>query len=336
MVFLGDVFSNRELINTQLISEKFGDETVVVNLESALSSEEVHEKLGPSLIVEMDNLLELCGIADIFCLANNHISDSGVSGLLKTIDVLNKKNKKYCGIDKFEFVDTYENDCKVRIYNITDEFYGNLPLLLGLDSIKRMKPNSDEVDFFVANVHMGIEGTEFINQPMMNVTNALVDLGFSCIFFHHAHVPSGYNNIHGTHVFYGLGNFIFDHGGPSTGLAVKVVFKKENLRIKVFNTSYLDNRIIIESGALPQSAQIINEEASFDYFKDHIAYHYAMAFNGAVYLLSVPYLIRYIYYSTFRRSKKREFSKKLKFQFENNTTYKYFYEWYNINNRWNR
>jgi hypothetical protein len=137
-------------------------------------------------------------------------------------------------------------------------------------------------------------------------------------------------------VFYGLGNFIFDHGGPSTGLAVKVVFKKENLRIKVFNTSYLDNRIIIESGALPQSAQIINEEASFDYFKDHIAYHYAMAFNGAVYLLSVPYLIRYIYYSTFRRSKKREFSKKLKFQFENNTTYKYFYEWYNINNRWNR
>lgn len=336
MVFLGDVFLNRAPINTEVIAENFAEETVVLNLECALQGEVSHDKLGPTLIVDTNHLLELCHIADIFCLANNHISDSGETGLRKTLNCLSSHNKKFCGVSDFEFVDHVENGCIVRIYSFTDDFYGNLPNLSSLASIKSLKSSLDEVDFLVANVHMGIEGTSFINKPMISVTNALVDLGFSCIFFHHAHIPSGYNLVHDTHVFYGLGNFIFDYGGSSNGLAVKVSFYKEGILLNVFNTTYVKGQLKIERTTLPKAAKTMSPNEALSYFRLHIAYHYAMAFNGAIHLLTIPTLVRYVYYSIFRRKKKLEFSRKLKYNFLNNSTYKYFYEWYNFNYRRDR
>lgn len=336
MLFLGDTFIINPSVDIRLFLDNFKDDTIVLNLECSLETGYIQDKLGPSLSANINELIEMCGIADVFCLANNHISDSGKSGLFRTIDVLDRLSKRYCGINNHEYVDTYENGCTVRIYNFTDDFYGNLSHLTGLDSIHSLELNLEEADFFVAVVHMGIEGTEFISQPMRDLANTLASLGFHCIFFHHAHVPSGYDMIEGAHVFYGLGNFIFDYNGPSKGLAVKVAFSKERLIVEAFHTYYIDNQLTFRSSTLPKTAQIINDDDSLNYFKVHLAYHYAMAFNGAIYLLSVPNLIRYIYYSVFRSSKKRNFSQKLKYQFKNNTTYNYFYEWYDTNHRRNR
>ena len=85
--------------------------------------------------------------------------------------------------------------------------------------------------FKIVFVHWG---NEFINRPssqQKRFAHWLVDTGFDLVIGMHPHILQGYETYHGKHIFYSLGNFVFDMAWEPThyGAIVNVDFSKETI-----------------------------------------------------------------------------------------------------------
>ena len=183
---------------------------------------------------------------------------------------------------------------------------------------------------------MGIESSSYISPAMEILANRLENIGFDFIFFHHSHLSSGFDKIGNAHVFYGLGNFIFDYQNNKPGICVLLEFHKTHVSFSIFNIFIEDYKVTLQPLSSLDKPKLINNSASKKYFKEHISFHFAMVTNFGLRYLSSRDFLRYLYYKSFGKSLGISFIKMLREQFKINSTYNYFYEWYNTYYRRNR
>jgi len=248
----------------------------VINLECPLTkSESKIAKTGPHLKADQDsvNLLKKFNI-NICNLANNHIKDYGIQGIIDTCSILDSSNIKYFGLQSYNennplFIDI--DDTRVALISFTENEFSTDSsegiAAIGLDpreqyiQINKAKKNADIV---IVQYHGGVELYPYPAPGQQRYCRFLIEAGADIILSHHSHTISGWETYNNKIIQYGLGNFYFPEL-PNIelwfiGLAAAVkVLKKNDIDFYIFKYDLISHQIeLIEDVEISQKLEKMN------------------------------------------------------------------------------
>ncbi|MBZ1392369.1 CapA family protein [Psychrobacter pacificensis] len=220
----GDIVSNevKEVFTRSDIS--------IVNLECPIIGDASTSisKIGPNIKANKSSFsfLNYLGVNAV-TLSNNHIMDYGTEGLKSTIEGCIENSIDYLGagesfsearkplyiksnsetiaflnISENEFSTTHDNQPGANPLDLVSNYY----------DIIEAKKNSD---YLILIYHGGHEGYKYPSPRMKKTFRYFIDLGVDIVVCHHSHCYSGYEKYKSKHIYYGLGNFIFDWPGSN-------------------------------------------------------------------------------------------------------------------------
>lgn len=220
----------------------------IINLEAPVTdSISKIIKTGPHLKAHeicTRNFLKKLDI-DLITLANNHIKDYDIEGVLETINFCNINGFKTVGAGKnledaakILYVDAPE--AKIAFINIAENEWASaaedtagangMNLIRDVKKINEAKKNSDYV--FVI-VHGGHEYYTLPSPRIQEQYRFYAEQGADIVVSHHTHCISGYEKYKGVPIYYSLGNFLFTKKSPYddwyTGLVLEVEIKNRTL-----------------------------------------------------------------------------------------------------------
>lgn len=195
-------------------------------------------------------------------LANNHLMDYGVEGLLSTLNALDEAALSYAGAGKdlaaarsASYYEVKGKKIAFLSYSKTYpfEFYatkktaGTAPGYVKYvkRDVARARRNSDIV---IVAFHWGAEKRETPKDYQRELAHIAIDSGADIILGHHPHVLQGIEYYKGSVIFYSLGNFAFASYSKSA---------TESIVARIT----MDNHGIIKVEALP--INVNNYEVSF-------------------------------------------------------------------------
>lgn len=185
----------------------------------------------------------------ILNLGNNHIHDFGKTGASTTAAFLEEGNIAYFGLPGGDIAKTLEMHGKEIAFINYNQF-------LGQDDPQKTKQAiwdaRRESDFIVVYTHWGDEyvpATEYAKA----LAHGFIDAGADMVIGSHPHVVQEHELYRGKHIFYSLGNFIFDQywtEAVSTGLGVEVILDGKDVTVKEREFKILrDGRTCLVGGA---------------------------------------------------------------------------------------
>lgn len=206
-------------------------------------------KSGPHHAQEVNTLRGLKDQGfDLVLLANNHIFDFGVDGLLAT-----KQEAIEVGLDTvgaglskdeaYAPLITEIDGLKIGIINACEAQFGVLDYYEREESAGYAWLNHAQIDKEIINLkkkcdfvlffaHAGLENFNIPQKEWRERYKHLCDLGVDVVIGAHPHVPQGWERYHKSLIFYSLGNFYFDGGGwenkESCSFAIELDLKKGN------------------------------------------------------------------------------------------------------------
>lgn len=261
ITFIGDIFPG-ELPYTQNYGVKTQFEThhglfwlseikkilgesdlVIGNLESPLLDEGDAVKGTFWGKADFGSFLKSCGI-NIVNVANNHILEHGNLGFEKTIKVVDQ-----AGIGIIGQAINLKSNIYTKVikgFKIAIAGFSNIKLDGGqkdvtyailtddnvLETLKSM--GDQNADLKILCFHWGNEYVHIPSIEQRKMAYKFIDFGANIIVGHHPHVIQPYEKYKNGHIFYSLGNFIFDfiHSRKvSIGLSASIEVTKENVRL---------------------------------------------------------------------------------------------------------
>jgi poly-gamma-glutamate synthesis protein (capsule biosynthesis protein) len=174
-------------------------------------------------------LLKLRGITAVSD-ANNHSQDCYNQGFIDT--------QKYLGAAGVDYFGGF------ALKDIASEIvvHGVHVALVGLDMTVSPPPSKAVYDlistlktrntFVIVNIHWGTEYSLSAIPAQTEVAHKLIDAGVDLIIGNHPHVVEPVEVYKGKHIFYSLGNFIFDQTDPETkkGLLVYAILSSDGMQ----------------------------------------------------------------------------------------------------------
>ena len=200
----------------------------------------------PTSTTEILNLLNI----KIVSLANNHTDNFYHTGYESTKKFLREANVKYFGnpyntSSKVNNIDAEKYDHKENNINSSEnlseifcqkeicvayigynQFTKNNNSELIIKEIERLKSG---VDFIIIMPHWGEEYEKQANQNQEKLARAWIDAGADAVIGSHPHVIQNHEAYKDKHIFYSLGNYIFDQWfkpDVQNGLGVNIIFEK--------------------------------------------------------------------------------------------------------------
>lgn len=198
----------------------------IVNFEFPIAGNNAKpiRKNGPCLKGQRKSIeaLKYAGF-NVCTLANNHILDQGYDCCLETKNLLESSNVHtvgvgkdlkdagqilylQAGVEKVAVINCCENEFSVATNNKPGAYPLN-PIAL-FYKIKEARNNSNCI---IVIIHGGHEHCQLPSPRMQEQYRFLIDAGADCVINHHQHCYSGYELYKSKPIFYGLGNFLFDH-----------------------------------------------------------------------------------------------------------------------------
>lgn len=231
MVAVGDVMLDRsvwrriESNGPQSIFEKVRDELrsadiTFANLECPLASSGPHApkdcifRADPRAVEVL-----LDGGIDVVAVSNNHSLDAGTSGLMATLDTLDRAGVAYCGAAR-EREDAWE-PCRFEVNGVMLGFVACTDLSFQHGSwckvdtemtefAQRLRAAKEECELLVVSIHWGNEYQSVPTQRQRDVAKAAVEAGADLVIGHHPHTLQGVGQHNGAPILYSAGNFVFD------------------------------------------------------------------------------------------------------------------------------
>jgi len=222
ILFTGDFYPASMKINNLDKKYVYGNcyhlfeesDLIVINFECSLDNEIPRIKQGPNLYLDKKYLDLLWKDKTICCLANNHSTDFGERGLVRTENILNQNKLQTIGTLRNPF---YEEN-NIVIINLCEDEGGEGIAFYSRYLLEQIK-NKDKIKILV--YHGGNEGYPLPNQTIQKDFEYYLSTNkLDCIISHHNHVPSGYSHINDKFVSYGLGNFLFKNHFSNFGYFV--------------------------------------------------------------------------------------------------------------------
>lgn len=237
--FMGDVMLGRsvdEMINKTSYRYPWGDtlsdikrnDLTIINLETTLttSTKKVPKVFNFKASPEAVNVLKTAHI-QVANIANNHILDFSVTGLLETIATLKKAQILYMGAGRTEaearkpLIITVKN-IKIGILGATDneptwEAKGRKPgtNYIAIPDTRKIKEDIDSVrsrvDMLIVSLHWGPNMRQRPTAECREFAHKLIDYGVDIIHGHSAHVFQGIEIYKKKLILYDTGDFIDDY-----------------------------------------------------------------------------------------------------------------------------
>lgn len=198
--------------------------------------------------VDFAQAIKKAGI-DVVSLANNHMKDQGVKGIISTIRVLDDAGVQHAGAGqnlseaqamarmvipskqggpdlKVGILAYNDRDVVPESYHATADQSGTN--IMDIERLKQdIQKNRSEVDVLVVSMHSGTEYSKVANKKQIDFAHTAIDAGADMVIGHHPHVLQPIEVYKGKYIFYSLGNFVFDQPWPDTKQSVLV-----NMRIR--------------------------------------------------------------------------------------------------------
>lgn len=164
---------------------------------------------------------------DLYGVANNHVMQHGAEAYLQMVDYIGSKGVLYAGsLDKPTIVfDHQGKKVAITIFNQRPENFTSPPLYWAMpeyEDVRTELKKYENCDYRIVYVHWGIE---FINYPYIDqkqFAHFLVDSGTDLVIGMHPHVMQGFEVYKGKHIFYSLGNCVFNMPWEPTKYSLQV------------------------------------------------------------------------------------------------------------------
>jgi len=231
IVIAGDMFSPNRVKDKIYIKKRIRDSvgscnTFIGNFEGVLYNKGVREKRRSILVMDDDSVdFFKIGNTNIMNLANNHISDMGEIGIIKTIETLKKKGFLILGAGhnlessikpvrltikgkKISFLSFASTEPYVGAIAATCTKPGVAPLDLDIviDCIKKEKI---KCDYLFLLLHWGREHIRFPDVIQIEYAKKFITEGADYLVGCHPHIIQGAMDINYGRVWFSLGNFLF-------------------------------------------------------------------------------------------------------------------------------
>ncbi len=197
----------------------------IVNVEFALTElgeEAAIRKFGPNLKAAPGcaETIKAIGVTDVL-LSNNHTLDFGVRGLMDTMKALENVSLPYTGVGENDTdsrrIYYFEQEGKrFSLVNVCEHEYSYaLPNRMGtnpfdpfltMQDIREAKKTSD---FCIVVYHGGKEHCRYPSPRLRNLCHEMVYCGADIVLCQHSHCIGCYEELEGSHIVYGQGNFHF-------------------------------------------------------------------------------------------------------------------------------
>lgn len=228
IIFTGDLLIdgvNKKIdFGSKLRSLIDSSDIVCCNLEGPITTEKKSiKKVGPVIKQSCDMAKYLGDKGFNLCaLANNHIMDYGINGLVDTIKSIEKEKISHvgAGVNYEEALKPFifkKDDVEVCIINVAENGFGAITneqsegyLYFGHDRFEDdLKKYCDIYKNVILIVHAGCEMFNYPLPEIRNLYKRFIDMGVSLIIGHHPHVLQGYEKYKDGIIYYSLGDFIF-------------------------------------------------------------------------------------------------------------------------------
>jgi len=186
----------------------------LANLESPVTRIPLVQP-GYDLRASPDSLQALTAAdLDLVTLANNHILDSGVTGLKETQAALTRAGILYAGSDP-EPVIVPVHEKRLALLSVDDV----LAPIDGEGLMESIRQARKSADFVVVSIHWGIEYSPAPSLREKEIARKMIESGADIVFGHHPHVlqPVEWVENQGGRaglIAYSLGNAVFDQPTP--------------------------------------------------------------------------------------------------------------------------
>jgi poly-gamma-glutamate capsule biosynthesis protein CapA/YwtB (metallophosphatase superfamily) len=220
------------------------DDQYIGNFECVCSNNSnkqgIHRK---QFIIEPEHLRNIHHF-NIYNVANNHSMQHGEDAFRDTITNLNRFGASVFGSLNSKSICFEHKHYRVGMlsFSFRHENFCSNPQYWYLPNYKDIAEEFDRIkkcDLRVAYIHWG---NEFINYPYSDqkfIAHSLVDLGFNLVIGLHSHILQGFEIYNGKHIFYSIGNFLFNMPTAETHYSAMIdVDLDDSKNIKV-NYSYI-------------------------------------------------------------------------------------------------
>ena len=152
---------------------------------------------------------------DFYGVANNHVMQHGAEAFHQMVKYIESAGSLYAGTREKPTA-IFEHQGKkvaVTVFNQRPENFTKPPLYWAMPEYEEVKEELGkykDCDYRIVYVHWGIE---FINYPyndQKQFAHFLVDSGADLVIGMHPHVMQGFEVYKGKHIFYSLGNCVFN------------------------------------------------------------------------------------------------------------------------------
>ena len=226
LLFCGDMAftsstGENEILNAEMMKLFQECDFKCVNFECTMKGDTI-EKIGPSLLLDetMCAAIKKANF-DLFCLANNHIMDQGISGLQRIKNCFSDTQMIGAGVSIDDAYQPYilsKDNLTIGIINVADNgfgasvnnggyaWFGHSRFKKELHCLRR------SVDCLILMVHAGAENWDAPLPEIRELYKEYIDVGVDVVIGNHPHVAQGWEKYNNKWIFYSLGNFAFYEG----------------------------------------------------------------------------------------------------------------------------
>lgn len=209
--------------------EKSDDEIWIGNMECVLSKSSERSGYNKDCFRTYPDVLSIDGLIDCYSVANNHIMEHGANAYKETIEAIKQCHKDYVGTKDQKTVVLI--DCgktiSVTSFSLRCDNTGFDPMYWYNPEMNELKVECEKypnVDLKVVYLHWGVEFVPYPYSEQQKIAHYLVDIGYDLIIGVHPHVAQGYEIYKNKHIYYSLGNFVFNMSYPETQIGLIVSF----------------------------------------------------------------------------------------------------------------
>ena len=200
---------------------------------------------------------------NFYGVANNHVMQHGSEAYRQMINYIEHVGALYAGT-KEKPTTVFEHQGKevaVTVFNQRPENFTNPPLYWAMpeyEDVRTELKKYENCDYRIVYVHWGIE---FINYPyndQKQFAHFLIDSGADLVIGMHPHVMQGFEVYKGKHIFYSLGNCVFNMPWEPTKYSLQV-----NVDLSSSEVTY--KYLHIGEDYFPRYIESVPEEYRLDY-----------------------------------------------------------------------